>query len=64
MTGEEIGREKKAKRYAREVLRSMIQVLREADDRMWHDLGIRVGLPDPSDKTKARIIELLEGIAL
>lgn len=64
MTGEEIGREKKAKRMTRAIIGETIGVLKALDDSGWFQIAVRVGVAEPSEATRNRVIELLEEIAI
>ncbi len=63
MTGEEIGREQKAKRIVRAMLAALIV---EAKDPVntWADLCEIAKVQSPSPETRKRVVEILEGIAI
>ena len=63
MTGEEIGREQKAKKLARQVIATAIEIIVK-DPEAWDALVSRAGFSSGSDKTKRRTVEILEGIAI
>jgi len=64
MTGEEIGREKKAKKIARVVIGKAIEVLRDYDAEARRSVAEMCGFEDMSPVTLARVIEILENIAI
>ena len=64
MTGEEIGREKKAKALARMFLRETVRVVSELKDNEWFDQAEKEGFRQPSPETRARVIEILSEIAI
>ncbi len=66
MTGEEIGREKKAKRIAASAIGATIKVLKDGDEELWELLTKEAGanLGNPSPETRKRVIEFLEGVAI
>ncbi len=67
MTGEEIGREKKARRMARAAIAGTISVFRDqAGDALWETLAKKAGekLGPPSEATRKRVLEILEEIAI
>lgn len=67
MTGEEIGREQKAKRLAREIIKETVRVVaNEIEDQAidWNALALRCGVGEPSGLTRKRVVELLSEIAL
>lgn len=64
MTGEEIGRERKAKKLARHCLSKMISLLGEATPEDRKEIAAGAGFEDASEKTIARVIEILNGIAI
>lgn len=64
MSGEEIGREQKAKRIARAFLGAMLRALKSDDEAMWNDAAKQAGVNAPSEQTKARVIELIGEIAI
>lgn len=66
MTGEEIGREKKAKRIAVSAIAATIKALRAGDEELWELVTKEAGpnFGTPSQETRKRVIEFLEEIAI
>ncbi len=61
---EDRAREEKARKLARAIIGETIGVLLVADENVWFDIAVRLGVPNPSEKTRLRVIEILEGIAI
>lgn len=56
---EEIKREEKARKLAAFLCKQFIEVAENADEEMWLNSAAKADIREPSDKTRARVIELL-----
>ena len=63
MTGEEIGREKKAKKLVRGMLALLLVEVRNPENTML-ELAVACGYDHVSDAIRTKVIEILEGIAI
>ena len=65
MTGEEIGREQKAKKLARYCLSRLIVMLKDCNESDWEQAGALAGCTsEPSEATRKRVIEILSEVAI
>ena len=59
---EENAREKKCRAMARHIVSKTIEVLRDCDDDVWSELAKESKVGVPSDESKKRVIQILEGL--
>lgn len=63
-TFEQRGREEKARKLARFIVRESVRLAHGLTPEQWENVAAQAGTKTPSDQTTRRVLEILEEIAI